>query len=248
MRSVNPSTLPFAWACRPDAWISRAGSSIAIASRTTAPAPPLSQASALFRTFIDLPLAGDAAAGFARRYGFLGDPAVGQYDESGLRVDAELIADWTRHRDELSKAWSARDDVAASATVIGEAFARLAGDHLVPAYMRLPSGGYYVGAGPVTLLGAMWLQLAEVVAGHRELRQCASCGSWHELSPDVARTNRRYCGQSCRSQAYYGRRRRALELHSGGMATPEIATALGATTVAVEGWIAKAEVRETGED
>jgi hypothetical protein len=55
---------------------------------------------------------------------------------------------------------------------------------------------------PSNLIGAMWLQLAEAVGGHKNYRECKQCGRWFELHPDVARTNRIYCSSACRAKAY----------------------------------------------
>lgn len=61
---------------------------------------------------------------------------------------------------------------------------------------------------PNSLIGALWLQLAESIDGHKEFRQCESCRNWFELAPDKARADKLYCSQACRSRAY---RRRSRE-------------------------------------
>ncbi len=58
---------------------------------------------------------------------------------------------------------------------------------------------------PSNLIGAMWLQFAEAVGGHKNYRECRQCGRWFELHPDVARTNRLYCSPACRAKAYRAR-------------------------------------------
>lgn len=57
-----------------------------------------------------------------------------------------------------------------------------------------------------TQLGALWLQFAQAVDGDRDYRSCATCGQWFELDPAIARTNRRYCSDACRSKAYRTRK------------------------------------------
>jgi hypothetical protein len=55
---------------------------------------------------------------------------------------------------------------------------------------------------PHNLLGALWLQFAEAVNGDKKYRRCEECGKWFELSPDLNRTNRKYCSGACRSKTY----------------------------------------------
>jgi hypothetical protein len=65
---------------------------------------------------------------------------------------------------------------------------------------------------PHDLLGALWLQFAESLAGAREHRPCLECGRWIPVSPDTRRRQVKYCSDACRAKAY--RRRRAEQ--SGG--------------------------------
>lgn len=62
---------------------------------------------------------------------------------------------------------------------------------------------------PSSLIGAMWLQLSEAIAGHKTYRDCRQCGHIFELRPDTARTNRVYCSNACKTKAYRLRPRRA---------------------------------------
>lgn len=64
---------------------------------------------------------------------------------------------------------------------------------------------------PNSLIGALWLQLAQSIDGHKHFRQCENCRSWFELAPDKARADKEYCSQACRSRAYRRRRRNASE-------------------------------------
>jgi hypothetical protein len=57
-----------------------------------------------------------------------------------------------------------------------------------------------------TLIQALWLQFELAVDGNRDYRSCATCGQFYELDPSVARTNRMYCSDACRSRAYRARR------------------------------------------
>jgi hypothetical protein len=60
---------------------------------------------------------------------------------------------------------------------------------------------------PNTLIGALWLQVAQAIDGHKQFRRCEFCRSWFELAPDKARADKLYCSQACRSSAYRRRER-----------------------------------------
>lgn len=55
---------------------------------------------------------------------------------------------------------------------------------------------------PTCLYGAAWRQLTDAVLGQRQFRQCEQCPRWFEVAPDVARVDKRYCGDACRAAAY----------------------------------------------
>src|SRR5262245_21200426 len=62
---------------------------------------------------------------------------------------------------------------------------------------------------PVTLAGAVWLQLAQAVVEQKAFRACLSCRRWFELVPELNRTSRHYCSEACRSRAYRARKDKA---------------------------------------
>lgn len=92
---------------------------------------------------------------------------------------------------------------------------------------------------PKNLAGALWLQLAMAIDGNKDYRRCDECGEWFEVSPDTARTNRRYCMDRCRVKAYRGRQTKARELAASGKSVDEIAAELGSDTGTVSGWLAR---------
>lgn len=70
-------------------------------------------------------------------------------------------------------------------------------------YVDSPSGlGTHIV--PRNLLGALWLQFALAIEGHRAYRRCAACQSWFEVS--TAQTGKRadakFCSARCRVRAY----------------------------------------------
>lgn len=55
---------------------------------------------------------------------------------------------------------------------------------------------------PSSLLGCMWLQLANAIAGSKEFRQCPECHTWFDASPHAARRDKKFCNPSCKAAAH----------------------------------------------
>jgi hypothetical protein len=91
---------------------------------------------------------------------------------------------------------------------------------------------------PMSLIGAVWLQLALAVDGDKNYRRCESCRKWFELSTDI-RGDAKFCKQACRFKAYRGRQQRARELDSAGVPVREIAAELDTEIATVKGWLKK---------
>jgi hypothetical protein len=100
-------------------------------------------------------------------------------------------------------------------------------------------GGMSLEIVPQNLVGALWLQFAQAVSRQRRHRKCGTCGMWFEVSPGVARSNRLYCSEACRSKAYRDRKDRAQQLHAQGRPIKEIAEELNSTVKVVKGWISQ---------
>jgi hypothetical protein len=92
---------------------------------------------------------------------------------------------------------------------------------------------------PKDLLGAMWLQMARSVEGHKTYRRCRECGTWFELDPDRNRTSKFFCANACRSKAYRGRQALARRLSAEGVPVDEIAQRLGTDLATAQGWVAQ---------
>jgi hypothetical protein len=90
---------------------------------------------------------------------------------------------------------------------------------------------------PETLLGALWLQFAQAIGGNKEYRACHVCGKWFEVSPEMTRSDRRTCSDSCRSKAYRERKDWAVRLAAEGKTPKEIAEELDSDVKTVKGWI-----------
>jgi hypothetical protein len=90
---------------------------------------------------------------------------------------------------------------------------------------------------PVTLLGAMWIQLAQAIVAKKIFRACATCKRWFELDPRLNRTSRHFCSDGCRHRAYRERKERARQLSSEGKSIRQIAKHLGVGEPRVAGWL-----------
>lgn len=88
-----------------------------------------------------------------------------------------------------------------------------------------------------TLRDLLWAQFAEAVVSERSFRQCKTCGTWFELLPGLARTNRLFCSEGCRSRLYRQKQEEARRLHGDGKSNAEIAQLLGSDVGTVRGWV-----------
>jgi hypothetical protein len=97
---------------------------------------------------------------------------------------------------------------------------------------------------PESLKDALWLQFAHAIAGNKDYRPCVECATWFELSPKVARADKRYCSRVCRNRAYQQRVAQAQALFAEGVTLEKIARQLDTGVKEVEGWSARK--RSTG--
>ena len=91
---------------------------------------------------------------------------------------------------------------------------------------------------PRNLRGALWLQLAEALAEHKQYRQCERCNTWFELTPKMAAKAKVHCSESCRMQAYRERQEHARRLAAEGQSAKMIARTVNTDLATVEGWLA----------
>ncbi len=68
---------------------------------------------------------------------------------------------------------------------------------------------------PCDLLGTLWLQLAQIVAGERYYQRCKNCGKLFLVGdwPATFRTNRKTCSDACRTAACRKEGKEKLQLH-----------------------------------
>jgi hypothetical protein len=55
---------------------------------------------------------------------------------------------------------------------------------------------------PANLLEAMWLQFGHAVESNKSFRKCRECGTWFEVSPKKARSDKVFCSGACKAKAY----------------------------------------------
>jgi hypothetical protein len=60
---------------------------------------------------------------------------------------------------------------------------------------------------PDSLLGAMYLQLAQDTSNGTRFRRCLECGKWFAIRPPTSRATKQFCEEKCRVRAHRRRNR-----------------------------------------
>ena len=71
-----------------------------------------------------------------------------------------------------------------------------------PALLRNSNGSFDLRFVRIDLMGFLWVQFAEAIAGGKQYKQCDSCGLWMEISPEHGRPEKTYCSPACKQRAY----------------------------------------------
>ena len=215
--------------------------------------PMQRQHAALFREFGDLDYANRTAVlAFAERYGLLGVPTQ---DQSVRVRDGD--GEWRDHYafGEPHLRW------ALEICLMREGL-RLAGGkrsfkgsrrlkwlfdrHLQHVQGRLtfnPAGDPQLALEPLTLVSAMWLQLALAITGEKRFVACKFCRRLFEISTEQTgfRSHREFCSDSCKTRDYRKRKRTAMRLAAGGKGLREISEKTGTEAATVRTWLASAK-------
>ena len=98
---------------------------------------------------------------------------------------------------------------------------------------------------PLTLLAAMWLQLALAVAGDKHFPACKFCSRLFEVStsPTGFRTHREFCSDSCKTRDYRRRKRLASDLATKGRSVQEIGRVTKTKVATIRTWLKARKVR-----
>ena len=92
---------------------------------------------------------------------------------------------------------------------------------------------------PLTLIAAMWLQLALDVTGDKRFVACKFCRKVFEISTAQTgfRSHREFCSGSCKTLDYRRRQRTAGQMAADGIGATEIAQQLDTSVETVERWL-----------
>ncbi len=98
---------------------------------------------------------------------------------------------------------------------------------------------------PLTLIAALWLQLALDVTGDKRFVACKFCRRPFEISTELTgfRSHREFCSDSCKTLDYRKRKRTALELAGAGVAIGHISERIETDRATVQRWLASTTVR-----
>jgi hypothetical protein len=216
---------------------------------------------ALFRTFGDLDYRDSASLlAFAKTYGHIGLPQQDQHVQipaaKGARpyhwAHGEPYLDWALEICFMREAIRAtgRSREAQDAERLKWLFDRNL-QHFQGRLRYGSAGEPLLVFQPLTLLSAMWLQLALSVTGDKRFEQCKFCGRLFEISTDLTgfRSHRQFCTDTCKTNDYRKRKRIALKLAAGGIAVREIAKKTNTERATVQGWLRRTKdaiKRQTG--
>ena len=101
---------------------------------------------------------------------------------------------------------------------------------------------------PLTLISAMWLQLALTVTGGKRFITCKFCGRLFEISTDPSgfRSHREFCTDACKTKDYRRRKRTAMKLAEGGASVAAMAERIDTKKATIKGWLAASRARGKG--
>jgi hypothetical protein len=217
--------------------------------------PMQRQHAALFREFADLDYSDTAAIlKFAGKYGLLGVPMETQTISVGDKTDERRhhIAHGEPHLiwaveicQMLEGLWLADHRKSFERT---RRLKWLFDRHLQHVQGRLafnPAGEPRLALEPLTLVSAMWLQLALAITGEKRFVACKFCRRLFEISTEETgfRSHREFCSDSCKTKDYRKRKRTALRLAAGGKRLREISNESGTDAATVRTWLAVAKAQ-----
>ncbi len=98
---------------------------------------------------------------------------------------------------------------------------------------------------PLTLLAAMWLQLALAIADDKQFQACKFCRDLFEISTAQTgfRSHREFCSDTCKTKDYRRRKRTALSLLGEGQPFSKVAKQLDTPVETIRNWKQAAKSR-----
>ena len=182
---------------------------------------------------------------FANEFGLMGFSASNEIFRSWPDVDREVetFAMWkseTQAMRMLFESWQAEDED--WEWLQHQIDSTLTQHRVWPSFGRdFKRRKWLLRFAPRNLIGALWLQLAESIAGDKQWEGCPGCGQWLEVKAAAHRADRRYCSEACRAKAYRKRKQQAVALAAEGKTAKQIAQELGTDARKVAAWIKQAE-------
>ena len=85
---------------------------------------------------------------------------------------------------------------------------------------------------------AMWMQFLRAINRAINFRECRICGTWFEVSLDVARKSRRFCHDKCKMKAYRLRKQQAISMRRQGKSLSAISKTVDSRPANVKAWLA----------
>jgi hypothetical protein len=206
---------------------------------------------ALFRTFAALDYRDPAAIrAFANKYGRLGLEPQRQLIEGSMErpdhyVEGESHLAWAREICRMKEALRLAHRQTPSDSERRK-LSRLFDVNLQWVQGRMifdPDKPPRFSVAPLSLLTAMWLQLALAIAGDKQFVECKHCHRLMEISTEETgfRTHREFCSDSCKTKDYRKRKRTALELAARGASVSTIADRAATNGRTVRRWVAAFE-------
>jgi len=222
---------------------------------------PLDKHPCLFREFASTPTTPDGVLSFAKTYGLLGFnrsdcpskcPRPGNVGRRSREAEGdpyqESLGNWTRQIQDMQKCvncWASRGSAGdpAMSKLNSRVSSQLQGRVRVAFSLDEKVTGFVLEILPVTLLGALWLQLAQSISGNKTHRACLGCGAWFEVSLKKFRPDKLTCSVKCRGRVARWRKK-ARRLAKEGQSTEAIAKQIGFPQEVVKGWLEKKTVQE----
>jgi hypothetical protein len=211
----------------------------------------------LFREFGELSYTDkDSMLGFARRYGGLGlhtDHQTRRFrDENGDWVDhlafGESYLQWALEICHMREGLRWQTRKRRRGIEESRRLKWLFDRNLQHVQFRMgfdPTGELKVLLQPLTLISAMWLQLAMAISGEKRFVACKFCHRPFEISTDTTgfRSHREFCTDSCKTKDYRKRKRTALRLASEGKTVREISDKISTDNATVRAWLGTGKAR-----
>lgn len=196
---------------------------------------PSAKEPALFRVFAELKPNESAILEFANRFGDIAEiPLI-------LWGPGASLADWQKAIVEIRSAIKVGDLLvrkSASDAEIAEFVTELLSGLAANVTLSPMGNGIGLRAMGVGLLQAIKFQLADAVIERRGYRKCDFCGRPFELRPQVNRSDRVFCTDTCRVKSYQHRKKQAFALRKKGLTMQQIAKRTDSEMATLKKWFA----------